>query len=232
MANRASSPTEPTYRFERKFYVEDLDTREIEMLVRLHPAFFSPLHPPRYVNSVYFDTPDHRALVDNVDGTADRCKMRIRWYGGLTGESRATLEFKIKRGLVGRKETVDLGSIRVDRDRGLAREELAVLLRSVVVPPAFRELVNTTAPTLANRYRRRYYQTADGRYRLTLDDELHYFPFVAGRATLLHPSRDRRGSVVELKYGPEHDADRITGAFPFRLTKNSKYVSGLQRLQW
>lgn len=232
MASRASSAAGSDYRFERKFYVEDLSTREIEALVFAHPAMFSPIHARRFVNNVYFDAPDRRALVENVDGVADRCKVRIRWYGDLIGEHRAALEFKIKRGQVGRKATFDAGRIAVSP--GLSRRALARALRAVAVPPAFAELVIASEPTLVNRYRRRYYLSADGRYRLTLDDEQEFFPFVAGAATLLHRSRDRRGSVVELKYAPEHDggAAAVTNVFPFRLTKSSKYVTGLLRLSW
>jgi hypothetical protein len=38
--------------------------------------------------------------------------------------------------------------------------------------------------------------------------------------------------IVELKYaaGDDDDARSITSAFPFRPTKSSKYVTGVQRL--
>jgi hypothetical protein len=40
---------------------------------------------------------------------------------------------------------------------------------------------------------------------------------------------DGERTVVELKYDIEHEpgAQLITSAFPFRLTKNSKYVTGV-----
>lgn len=228
----AASPSDAAYRFERKACVEDLTSEQIEALVRMHPAMFSTLHPTRFVNNVYFDTPDRRGFADNQQGVDRRCKLRIRWYGELLGEQRARLEFKIKRGLVGRKETFDLGPLRVEP--GLTRETLRRALQAIELPAPWSELRESADAMLVNRYRRRYYRSADGRYRLTLDDQLEFSPFVAGAATLLHRSLDRRGSVVELKYAPEHDGDahRVLGAFPFRVTKNSKYVTGMQRLLW
>lgn len=40
------------------------------------------------------------------------------------------------------------------------------------------------------------------------------------------------GVVLELKYAVEHDADApgISGWFPFRLTRSSKYVIGLDAI--
>ena len=41
---------------------------------------------------------------------------------------------------------------------------------------------------------------------------------------------ERYSKVFELKYEPEHDeeARRISSWFPFRMTRSSKYVTGLQ----
>ena len=228
----AARSSDHEYRFERKFLVENLTPHEIQALVRLHPALFSPIHSRRFINNIYFDTPDDRALTDGLEGSGKRVKMRIRWYGDLQGKHDATLEFKIKRGLVGRKESIELG--RLDVGPGITREALATKMASVApaLPAPLSELLATSRPVLVNRYRRSYYRSGDGRFRLTLDDKLQFFPTVAGRAHLVGPVHDHHSAIVELKYATEHDRDanRITSAFPFRLTKSSKFVSGLQRL--
>jgi len=48
----------------------------------------------------------------------------------------------------------------------------------------------------------------------------------------VHKSVDHGKIVVELKYGQSLDtqADRVSGLFPFSVTKNSKYVSGIERV--
>ena len=95
------------YRYERKFIVERLGNEQIRSLVRLHPAMFVMPYPPRWVNNIYLDTPELANYVDNVDGAVDRRKVRLRWYHGLfEPASQAVLEFKIKRGLVGRKGSI------------------------------------------------------------------------------------------------------------------------------
>ena len=93
------------YRFERKFLVTDLDPREVASLVGLLPGLFREVYPPRSVNNIYLDTADAMHYRHNLDGLADRVKVRVRWYGELLGTvARPVLELKIKRGLLGRKE--------------------------------------------------------------------------------------------------------------------------------
>ena len=43
---------------------------------------------------------------------------------------------------------------------------------------------------------------------------------------------DRANLVLELKYNQEYDsfAEKITNAFPFRMTKSSKYVAAIDQL--
>lgn len=85
-------------------------------------------------------------------------------------------------------------------------------------------------PSLVNCYRRSYFLSADRRFRLTLDTDLRFFP-VRDRA-------DGRGAaalaerqvILELKFDVA-DADlaaAITNALPFRLTRYSKYVRGME----
>jgi hypothetical protein len=221
---------DPRYRYERKFYVDGLDVPRAEEVIRHHPALFRPLYAPRFINNVYLDSEMRHAAVDNVEGVADRCKVRLRWYGELFGPSAATLEVKIKRGFVGRKESVGLG-VR-DVTPSLSAKDVRAWLASVELPEKVAELVAPLRAVLVNRYRRRYYRTADGRFRLTLDDAQEFYGFPAGRLSRV-AHRDRAGIVVELKYALEDDvaADRVTSLFPFRLTRSSKYVAGLSRVE-
>ena len=41
---------------------------------------------------------------------------------------------------------------------------------------------------------------------------------------------DSLNSIVELKYNPDKDdtAERISNSFPFRMTKSSKYLQGIE----
>ena len=109
MAKAADRQKSPDFRYERKFLVTDLSLQQLELLIRFNPALFSVMYPPRSVNSIYFDHPDLRFYQENVAGLMNRTKVRIRWYGDTFGPiQRPVLEKKIKRGLLGYKESYPL----------------------------------------------------------------------------------------------------------------------------
>jgi hypothetical protein len=86
---------------------------------------------------------------------------------------------------------------------------------------------------LLNRYFRRYYASRDGQFRLTLDSELTFYrAHDALGNRFLHRQMDSRSVIVELKYelDAEPQADRVAGFFPFRVTRNSKYAQGMERV--
>ena len=58
------------------------------------------------IRSLYFDTPEDRALREKLDGVSRREKFRIRYYNGDTGFIQ--LEKKCKRGGLGWKEQTQL----------------------------------------------------------------------------------------------------------------------------
>ena len=175
-ALRTSSP-----RIELKGVAEGPAADVIEMRVRLHPALFIEEYQERRVNNVYLDTHDFQLADANVVGSADRIKIRVRWYGALIGPVAApVLEFKRKVGEVGFKigfpvapcdlpPTFD-GELLLESLRHLeGHEDAMVELRAL-------------RPTLINTYRRRYYRTADRKYRLTIDSAIQSYPIGLPRA--------------------------------------------------
>ena len=220
-----SAPAE-TYRLERKFLVEELDVHEVRALVHLHPALFRRIYAPRWVNNVYFDTPGLHAYHDNVDGSMRRAKARVRWYGDAEGAETATLELKLRQGLVGSKDSYPLGGFDVRRDA--SREGVLARLADGPEAAAARIALESQTPVLRNRYRREYFRSADRRFRLTLDSHLRYQPIEPGYGDA-HVDRGVRPVVVELKYDVGDDArvHAVASWFPFRMTKNSKYTTGL-----
>jgi hypothetical protein len=196
----------------------------------MHPALFREAYPERPVNNLYFDTPTRRHYFDHVNGAACREKVRVRWYGAFHGRvERPRLEFKFRQGLLGGKTTHALPAFTVNG--GFPRAELAALWRDL--PEAIRLRLSDAEPVLANRYRRRYFVSADGHFRVTLDWALETWD---ARATTraLRPARpDGPQLILELKYDAVHapEAERIANAFPFRLTRCSKYVLGVECLE-
>lgn len=231
MVNSATTINK-TRRYERKLMVSDLDVYEVEHLIRLHPAAFSEVYHQRQINNIYFDTPDLNAYWDNVAGSQHRVKARIRWYGELQGcVSEGRLELKIKNGVVGHKLTAPVGPFSLDEK--LDNQGLLILLREAELKPEVRRQILTMQPVLINRYARKYFLSADNSFRLTLDTEMEYMRFLSGRNRLTNRIAAEGQLVVEIKYGivSDESAAAIAGYFPFRVTKSSKYVTGLSMIR-
>lgn len=219
------------YRYERKFFISSLTRHEVLALIKSHPAIFSEIYHERFVNNIYFDSLSLKSYFATVDGLQHRTKCRIRWYGDLLGYiERPVLEFKIKNGFVGRKEAYPLAPFWLDEDFEFAT--LQEVFRDSELPQPVSMDLAALLPTLLNRYRRKYYQSADRNYRITVDSDMAFYRVKAHGNTFLHKSVDRASIIVELKYNNEKDqfADRISGRFPFRVTKSSKYVNGIHAL--
>lgn len=219
-------------RLERKFFISEWTGSEVESLIKLHPAVFSEIYGERFVNNLYFDTPDRRFYWNSLDGMPYRIKFRIRWYGELMGWVKSpTLELKIKQGAVGQKRSYSVIPFNVDHS--LDRHQLQAVFRKSHLPDEVEEELAVLEPLFMNRFRRRYFQSADGVFRITVDTELEYYAIgFLGRILRKEWCCDR-GTILELKYSVDKDsqADEITQHFPFRMTRNSKYVAGVERTE-
>jgi hypothetical protein len=230
MAKAVNNDPTPSSRYERKFLVSGLTADEVASLIRFHPAVFSEIYHPRFVNSLYLDSPDLRNYFDNVDGIKNRVKVRIRWYGDLFGQvERPVLEVKIKHHALGRKATYPLTSFSVNHD--FSFEAIRQVFQSSSLPETLKLDLLGLEGVFVGRYRRTYYQSACRHYRLTLDRDLEFYR-LGFNNSFLHKSVDFVHPVLELKYdqGQDKDADRIVSYFPFRLTRISKYVLGVESL--
>lgn len=221
-----------TFRYERKFLVEELMPVQIAALIKQHPRMFSRPYPPRYVNNLYLDTPDMINYFDNVNGAMRRRKFRVRWYGEPFGRIiNPMLEVKLKEGRVGTKHTYPLSPFNMDGrlcDRIFQR-----ILSNSDLPADVRLSLRGLNVVLFNRYYRHYYAAHDGTFRLTLDTSQSFYKVngLFGNK-FAHRQLNDRDVVLELKYEIEQEtqANRVSSFFPFRVTRNSKYVQGMERV--
>lgn len=218
-------------RHERKYRVEGMGKAAVMAAVAAHPLSFRNAFPDRQVNSLYLDTPEMACYVDTLHGVKDRSKFRIRWYGQESGRvEQPFLEVKSKDGELGWKKVLPLEPL--DLERGL-HEQVRTQLRTVGRDPrtlgslhGFEELP-ILGPTLLCRYQRAYLASQDGQYRLTIDWNLR-FQAVEGRPRPGFPQSDP-AVIVEVKYplALDEEYDRVGQFLPFRIGKNSKYVTGI-----
>jgi len=219
------------YRYERKFRVESLGISEVENIINAHPAMFSEIFYEREVYNIYYDTSTFDNYYSNVDGNTKRTKVRIRWYNVILGEVLTpVLELKIKDGLLGTKKSYPLEKFMIKPNMDIGTIE-NIFCRSNI-PAEIQEMVKGLSPTLVNTYIRKYFLSADNRYRITIDRQQQYFHSGHLAGFLSSGTTNNTSIILELKYdqSSDNDANIISAYFPFRMTKNSKYVSGIENL--
>ena len=227
-----SKKIESNFRYERKLAVTDASKPQVQHYIKGHPIFFREIYVPRQVNNIYLDTPQLKFYEDNVMGVAQRKKVRLRWYGDTFGQITAPrLEYKIKAGLLGDKWVFPLPDFELKP--GFDQTSIKNLLSAAELPAEILADVQSLRPTLLNNYQRIYYLSADRAFRLTLDDQQSFYHMNACSNQFLSSHSDNKTQIIEIKYAPEADkkARGITNFFPFRLTKSSKYVSGINFVQ-
>lgn len=218
-------------RFERKFISRDLTFKDLERMVLSHPGMFSEIFHRRTVNNIYLDQLGFKAFYDNIDGNFYRTKYRVRWYGDLFGKVvKPVLELKIKRGLMGRKESFALTPFVLEP--GFKHEDLNECFRQSKLPKDLLDQLVNLQPVLLNSYERRYFLSKDKKYRITVDSDLKYFRLNRLGSSFLCKYHDKTLAVVELKYDRSDDmmAKDIAVYLDLRLSKNSKFVQGVSHL--
>lgn len=208
-------------RFERKYKTEHLSLSLIEQTIRLHPAGFRKIYPDRQVNNIYFDTKDYTTYKENVIGIAERKKFRIRWYGDNFEQiQNPQFEIKIKNNQLGDKIVSKIINFNLSQ-LDLITKEIQPLSKSTL----------PIQPTLLNTYLRSYFGTNDKKFRITIDRKMQFAPILNSKQFKPRVI-GKEAIVIELKYEEELESmtDRITQYLPFRMTKNSKYVTGIELL--
>lgn len=217
-----------TLRYERKFLISDINRHEIELYVRHHPIIFRERYTQRYINNIYFDTISMSNFFDNVDGASKRIKVRIRWYGNLFGfVKNPVLEFKIKNGYLGSKKSYALNSFYLDKNYSLKVQQ--ELFTKSDLPDGIKEILKPLRYSLLNRYCRKYFESVDHKFRVTIDFDIEFYKLDMFYNYFEKKIVDSENTVMEIKYSEGDDdlAESVTNFFPFRVTKNSKYVSGI-----
>jgi hypothetical protein len=220
-------------RYERKFAVPNFSRAEARQIILHNPARFTEIFSQRYVNNIYLDTPGFTFYNDNIIGKNSRKKIRIRWYGELFGDvQKPVLEYKLKSGLSGKKGSYKLKGFKFDKTFDLS--VLRKIFDQSDLPDWVRHDLAFVEPGLVNRYSRHYFLSFDQKFRLTLDDELSYYEVSRRNNTFSRRVNDDSSVIIELKYNlnNDHMAGTIANHFPFRMTKSSKYVNGIEHFRF
>ncbi len=217
------------FRYERKYLIKQLSKYDVENIIKFHPAMFSEIFHQRFVNNLYFDSYQLNNYYENIEGVKNRIKVRIRWYGKLFGYiEKPYLEVKIKKGELGQKLSYSLTPFTLSKNIKIVE----ILESFVKVNDFYLIEFNSLIPTLLNRYSRKYFQSCSNNYRITVYNDLSYYHINNENNNFLNHYYDSNSVILELKYGQDFDRDAsyISSIFPFRISKNSKYVNGVQNI--
>ena len=231
MEKYMEKPADKIYRFERKVQLADISVSAVELAIGANPAIFREIFYQRYINNIYFDTYDYESFKDNIDGHSVRIKYRIRWYGELYGHiEKPVLELKRKNGLVGWKESYKICSF--DLNEHITNDYIQAVISKSSIPDKIKYKMTGLIPTLLNRYSRKYFISANGKFRLTVDNNLDYHKIGKYHNTFLNSTHTKSSIVLEVKYDNDDEeyANHIINHLPFRMTKNSKYANGIQHI--
>ncbi len=232
MEKVANKPIEDTnIRFERKFLFENGHTQDIIQSVYRNSYGFREIFHRRKVNNIYFDDSNYNFYKQNVEGVANRKKLRLRWYGEDTlAIENPTVEIKKKIGEAGDKDSFRLKGVSFDLANQTADEVHRLLVGKTEHYRPVHEALKRLHPTLINTYERRYFLSFCGRYRITVDfNQAFYNP---NYTFLAQSQRKINAIVLELKYAvaDDNEARELSQQIKTRLSKNSKYVNGINLL--
>jgi SPX domain protein involved in polyphosphate accumulation len=216
-------------RFERKFVTNQTCLLEVEEIIKINPSMFSEIFYKRRVNNIYLDSYDMSNYSRNVEGYSKRLKIRIRWYGKIFGKvERPILELKTKSGELGKKLSFPLKSFVLNDFFSKERLQEEIFEKSNL-PRGILELLKLSQLSILNTYERKYFLSSNKKYRVTIDNNLQFFDIKSSNNIFKNKILDKEKIIVEIKYDKEYDKEvsRITQHMPFRLTKVSKYILGV-----
>jgi len=219
-------------RMEIKFVAMEHELQRLRRWLQVHPAGFRSPYPARRVNNVYFDTYNYFAFSENLSGASARTKLRYRWYGAHDYPDAGTLEVKCKRNYYGWKLLYP--SDRAPWEEGDSWRDVRSRLIRLLQPEAALWLRANPQPVILNRYEREYFVSQDGRVRATLDTHQSVYdqrykpwPNVSRSANL------PRTLVMEFKFDRNDRAlaSHLLQGLPLRVSRNSKYITGVRSVQ-
>ncbi len=217
-------------RFERKFIFSKIHLNDLIQKLYLNSFCFTEIFEERKINNVYFDDNDLSFYRQNVIGVGERLKYRLRWYGqDFSLIENPTIEIKKKKGEVGDKVRHKFTNFSFNLDANTPSELQNMIINRLEDNLGMKNKFYQLQPALLSSYERRYFLSFCGRYRVTLDYNQEFFNpnyinYKDSRRTI-----DQSTIVLELKYSINEDVDSriITQQFNTRLSKNSKYVQGI-----
>lgn len=219
--------SEADLRYERKTVLDLVDCQEALQIVKYHPLLFREIFAARRVNSIYFDDAEFSHYQENLAGVSRRRKIRLRWYGPREGFiPSATLEVKEKKSALGLKHRAKVQDITFPSEDFVSK--LFDKLEKSSASSEVQEYIKYLRPAVLCSYQRRYFLSADKKYRLTLDWDISSVRL--GFDGSLGIERSDSRIIIEIKYDAADESPDLNlfNQLPLRVNKNSKYTNAIE----
>ena len=216
-------------RYEIKFVTYNIYYSEILNWVKLNKSIFKKEYDDRIVNNIYFDNLSYNCFTDNIYGSSNRTKIRLRWYGKSQGKTNASLELKFKRNIFGWKKRFKIKSF--DISENITWAELKKSINLQVSYKGKIWLENYPIPTIINNYTRKYYVSADKNIRVTLDRNINVFDQRIKKIPNFSKKAFTQNMIVlEIKFDRKirKKLNDFLNDMPIRVSRNSKYVNSIR----
>jgi SPX domain protein involved in polyphosphate accumulation len=230
--NQPDTSIQDTHRFERKFIYKNIKPTDlIETEILSNPFCFKEVYHRRTINNIYFDDHDLTFYKQNVSGDGEREKYRLRWYNDVFSEINSpTFEIKKKMGEVGDKYSFKMKDTHFSLNNSSLKEIQKGLQQNMEDKNNFllATKLKRTQPAIFNSYDRRYFFSNCKKFRITIDYNMCFYnPNTSYFITSKMCTDD---VVLEFKYALPQDTEsrEVSQHFSARLSKNSKYVTGIE----
>ena len=215
------------FRHELKFMIPVDSYHRAFYWIAHSSAHFYKEFPDRQVNSIYFDSFNYDAYMDNLSGISTRKKIRYRWYGSSPSPKDGALEFKNKRNHLINKKIYKVNDTSFHRSTswgGVRRDIMNRISRKVS-----HQLNEYPVPALINRYQRAYFRSRRSDIRITLDTSLVFYAQGGVSPNYTNKVDLSDMNILEIKFPPtarENVLDLMRD-FQFPVTRFSKYCVGI-----
>lgn len=228
MVDIEDNSAKQTFRYERKFFIPSNMINYVDLIIKRVPLCFKEVHHKRIINNIYFDDLNYQFYLANIDGLCVRDKVRLRWYGEIYGNINSTLEIKRKKGLVGTKFNYQIKSFYFQKNSNIKLIKKNIL-SNIENSYNLKEFLKYSYPTLLNSYVRKYYESLNRDFRITVDSKIRNFTINNATGKHFENNLTESFNILELKYLSikESEANIISNFLPFRMTKFSKYIYGV-----
>lgn len=213
------------YRYEKKFVIQNSFNFLINRYIKSNKLLFRKQFNERTVYTIYFDNNNLDLYYQNINGCNNRKKIRIRWYSSKSNFFIPILEIKTKKGNLGKKIKIPLKKLNKNSNSNLQDIFNAILKDKY--DKKITNILYNFKPNLFVSYNRDYHLSRSVDCRLTIDKNIKFHSIKGGKINNLY--RPYNKTLIEIKYPQTLESYFLDGIneIPFRITKHSKYVEGI-----